>query len=99
MGNNHLLDKNNLIKYKYILSILTALLFSVYGPQFDTELPHMIRIVFSNGFPKFIIILFIVYLGNDNLQMSLFISILIILIVSMIDKHDIKNSYNKQICN
>ena len=96
MNKNILLDNNNFINYKNILLILTASLFYVYGPQFETELPDTIRIIFSYGLPKFIIILFIVYLGDDNLQLSLFISILIILIVSMIDKHEIKSSYNKK---
>ena len=85
------------ISYKLGLAILSAILFSAYSPQITSELPDTIRVFFENGVARFAVIVLIIYLGNNNLELSLLIAAAISLMMLLVQKYEIKESLANKI--
>ena len=91
-----LLNIGNLT-YKTLIAILAAIVFVVYGPKMSSELPDAMRIFFENSIARFSIIVLIIYLGNKNLEVSLFLSLILMLMMNFVHKYDIKESLSNKI--
>jgi len=78
------------VSYSTVLSVVVAFLFAFYGPKLVTEMPDSVRVVFENNIARFTVMVLIVCLGNHNLQLSLVITVCIILIMSYVHKYEIK---------
>ena len=74
--------------YKMCLAILAAILFSAYSPKLTSELPSTIRVFFENGVARFAIIVLIIYLGNNNLELSVLIAAAIALMMLFVHKYE-----------
>ena len=85
------------ISYRMVLATLAALLFAIYGPRVSTDVPDVVRVFFENSLARFAIIVLIIYIGNQNLELSVFIAVVIILVMSFVHKYDIKESLTNKI--
>ena len=85
------------VSYSTVLSVVVAFLFAFYGPKLVTEMPDSVRVVFENNIARFTVMVLIVYLGNHNLQLSLVITVCIILIMSYVHKYEIKEELTNKI--
>ena len=74
----------------FFLALLGSLLFLVYTPSYYSELPDIIRYIFSYNLTIFSICLLLIYFGNSNLTISIILAISIALIKSLINKHELK---------
>ena len=91
-----LLDLGN-ISYKMSLAILAAILFSAYSPKITSDLPDTVRVFFENSVARFAIIVLIIYLGNNNLELSLLIAAGISLMMLLVHKYEIRESLTNKI--
>ena len=85
------------ISYKMGLAILAAILFSAYSPKITSDLPDTIRVFFENGVARFAVIVLIVYLGNNNLELSLLIAASISLMMLLVHKYEVRESLTNKI--
>ena len=85
------------ISYRMVLATLAALLFAIYGPRVSTEVPDIVRVFFENSLARFAMIVLIIYIGNQNLELSVFIAVVIILVMSFVHKYDLKESLTNKI--
>jgi hypothetical protein len=85
------------VSYSTVLATVVAFLFAFYGPKLVTEMPDSVRVVFENNLARFAMMVLIVYLGNHNLQLSLVISVCIILIMSYVHRYEIKEELSNKI--
>ncbi len=95
-SNKHPLDLSN-ISYKMGIAILAAVLFSAYGPKITSDLPDTIRVFFENSVARFAVIVLIIYLGNNNLELSLLIAAAISLMMLFVHKYEIRESLSNKI--
>ena len=66
-------NMNSLNCVSVFMAILGSLLFIVYSPNLNSELPDIFRSIFSNKLIIFGFLLLLIYLGNKNLCLSLLI--------------------------
>ena len=78
----------------YILPLLTVFL-AMYSPRLSPKLPNFIKDLFQNSFFNFFIILIIIYLSNKNLQISFIISLTFLLIISLVNLQEVKDTIEK----
>ena len=85
--------------YKSSISIVASILFILYSHRITSELPNTLRIFFENSIARFSIIVIIIYLGNNNLEISFLVALSIMIIMMFVHKYDIKESLTNKIHN
>lgn len=72
-----------------------AMFLTMYGPRLHPRLPPMIRDLFNNNIFRFVVILLVIYMSNNNLQMSLIIAIGFLLVISIATSLDVDEHFAK----
>jgi hypothetical protein len=81
-----------LMKKNYIIYILVSLI--LYAGLVNFEIPVFIIKLFQNKLLKLIIILFILYKSDNDLNLSAFITINYLLIMHIINKQIVKEMFH-----
>lgn len=82
-----------------LLALGVGFLFIVYQPSVGFELPDLCRYIFSNPWFVFICLLIMIYLGNDNILFVLVFMIILCLVLSMVNKYNLKDFLAQKINN
>ena len=70
-----------------------AIFLAMYGPRLSPKLPRVVRDLFNNNYFRFSVILLVIYMSNKDLSMALIITIAFILIMSLANSQEIKESF------
>jgi hypothetical protein len=77
-----------------LLYAILALFLAVYGPRLHPRLPRNVRALFNSTWFRTLIILLIVFLSSHNIQLSLIISLLFLLILMLVDASDVREYFD-----
>ena len=74
-----------------------AMFLTMYGPRLHPKLPPMVRDLFNNNVFRFVVILLVIYISNNNLQMALIVSIGFLLVTSIAGSLDLEEKFANEI--
>ena len=80
-----------------LFALGVSLIFMIYSPIIESELPDLCRYIFSNSFVIFLCLLLMIYIGNKNILLVLIIMIILCFITTMINKYDTKDFLSQKI--
>lgn len=72
---------------------LIAVFLGVYGPRLHPKLPPTIRNLFNNNIFRFAVILVILYITSRNLQLSIVIAIVFLLVISLTNSLEVEEKF------
>ena len=76
-----------------VLYGILAMFLAMYGPRLHPRLPTVIRNLFNNNMFRFVVILLVIYMSNNNLQMALIVAIGFLLVTSIATSLDIDEHF------
>jgi hypothetical protein len=88
-------ELNTLINSPYFYGFL-AMFLGLYGPRLSPKLPKVITDLFGNKIFRFVFLLLIVYMSNNNLQMALIITIAFLLLTSYSTNQNIEEFFENK---
>ena len=85
-------DFKNVLNSPYFYGFL-AMFLGLYGPRLSPKLPKSITDLFENKVFRFVFLLLIVYMSNNNLQMALIITIAFLLLTSYSENQKVEEFF------
>ena len=86
------MDTKNVLKSPYFYGFL-AMFLGLYGPRLSPKLPKSVTDLFENKVFRFVFLLLIVYMSNNNLQMALIITIAFLLLTSYSENQKVEEFF------
>ena len=74
---------------------ILAIFLAMYGPRLSPKLPPSIRNLFTNNYFRFIVILLIIYMSNNDLSLALIITIGFILVMSLANSQTMEENFTQ----
>ena len=88
-------DLKNVLNSPFFYGFL-AMFLGLYGPRLSPKLPKSITDLFENKVFRFVFLLLIVYMANNNLQMALIITIAFLLLTSYSDNQKVEEFFENK---
>jgi hypothetical protein len=79
---------------KYIKTLIYLVIISTVAIT-RPELPQSIQNLFKNNLVRLIVISYILYMSNNDFQLSLILTLAFLLIIHYINKQDVKKDWEK----
>ena len=86
------MDTKNVLNSPYFYGFL-AMFLGLYGPRLSPKLPKSVTDLFENKVFRFVFLLLIVYMSNNNLQMALIITIAFLLLTSYSENQKVEEFF------
>ena len=74
---------------------ILAIFLAMYGPRLSPKLPPSIRNLFINNYFRFVVILLIIYMSNNDLSLALIITIGFILVMSLANSQTMEENFTQ----